>query len=373
MLITRQTNLTAHYVQFARFLRIHKFPVGPRDVTLALEATEHIMPSSYDEFRMVLSSIFIRRELHISKFDSLFDKYWKEIERAENAKEKKVAEKKKKKVQRAPSITDLKSWLFNGRLDEEKTVAGADAAQNVLQKDFASFDKNGLQQIRKIIQIIAKKIALAESRRYHKTKKRKQIDLRKTVANATKKEGELVRLYYRKPKPKKVKIVLVCDVSRSMELYSQFLIQFMLGFQSAVQKIEAFIFSTDLHYITPLIDHQNVQESISDLSNKYLGWSGGTRIGHSLHQLVREHNNRLGSSSVFIVLSDGWETGDIELLQSSMKAIHRKVSKVIWLNPLAGQDDYVPEVAGMKAALPYIDLLAPAHNINSLARLVRKL
>lgn len=373
MVIKRQTDLTAHYVQFARYLRTHQFPVGPRDVSLTLEATELLIPTSFEDFKIILSSIFVRREVHIQKFDLLFDTYWKEIERAENSNEKKVEEKKKKKIQKAPSITDLKSWLYNGRSDEEKIVAGADAAENVHHKDFASFDKSELRQIRKIIQIIAKKIAIEKSRRYQKTKKRKKIDLRKTVAKATQKNGELLRLYYCKPKPKRLKIILVCDVSRSMELYSQFLLQFMLGFQSAVQKIEAFIFSTDLHYVSPLIDHQNIQESLSDLSERYLGWSGGTKIGHSLDQLLREHNNRLSSRSIFMILSDGWETGDVDLLQSSMKSIHRKVSKVIWLNPLASNKEYEPEVAGLKAAMPYIDLLAPAHNISSLSRLVRKL
>jgi uncharacterized protein with von Willebrand factor type A (vWA) domain len=162
----------------------------------------------------------------------------------------------------------------------------------------------------------------------------------------------------------------LCDVSKSMDLYATFLLQFMYAFQQVYRRVETFAFSTSLQCITALLKQNDFTKSMHELSSQNKNWSGGTRIGESLHSFVKEYSKHvLNKRSIVIILSDGWDTGNIELLEQSIKFIHARSKKVIWLNPLAGYTSYRPEVAGMKAALPYIDVFAPVHNVESLKQL----
>ena len=155
-----------------------------------------------------------------------------------------------------------------------------------------------------------------------------------------------------------------------MELYSAFLIQFMYAFQQVYRRMETFVFSTSLKRVTSLLKQKNFNEAMQQLSNENNGWSGGTRIGESLNAFVNEHGKKLiDSKTIVIILSDGWDTGNIDLIKTNMEFIHTKSKKMIWLNPLAGFEDYKPHVSAMKAAMPFIDVFAPVHNVESLKRL----
>ncbi len=195
-------------------------------------------------------------------------------------------------------------------------------------------------------------------------------DLRKTLRKNLRRGGELLDIIHRRPKRNRLKLVLLCDVSRSMELYSAFLIQFMYAFQQVYRRMETFVFSTSLKRITSLLKQKNFHEAMQHLSNENNGWSGGTRIGESLNAFVNEYGKKLiDSKTIVVILSDGWDTGNIDLIKSNMEFIHAKSKKLIWLNPLAGFEDYKPHVSAMKAALPFIDVFAPVHNVESLKRL----
>ncbi len=165
---------------------------------------------------------------------------------------------------------------------------------------------------------------------------------------------------------------MLCDVSKSMELYSTFLLQFLYAFQQVYQRMETFTFSTSLQRITPLLRQKHFGEALELLSVENEGWNSGTRIGESLNTFVTDYSNKLiDSRTIVIILSDGWDTGNIEMLKQSMHQIHIKAKKVIWLNPLAGYNNYRPEVAGMKAAMPFVDIFAPVYNLASLRRLAK--
>jgi uncharacterized protein len=157
-----------------------------------------------------------------------------------------------------------------------------------------------------------------------------------------------------------------------MELYSAFLIQFMYAFQQVYRRMETFVFSTSLKRITSLLKQKNFQDAMQQLSNENNGWSGGTRIGESFAAFVYEYGKKLiDSKTIVVILSDGWDTGNIDLIKSNMEFIHARSKKLIWLNPLAGFEDYKPHVSAMKAALPFIDVFAPVHNVESLKKLGR--
>jgi uncharacterized protein with von Willebrand factor type A (vWA) domain len=142
----------------------------------------------------------------------------------------------------------------------------------------------------------------------------------------------------------------------------------MYAFQQ-VYRMETFVFSTSLTRITAVLKQKNFSEILNLLAEKS-GWSGGTRIGDSLEEFVNVYSKKLvDSKTIVIMVSDGWDTGNIDLLETNMKYIHDKAKKVIWLNPLAGYSSYSPDAAAMKAAMPYIDKFAPVHNVESLRRL----
>ena len=179
--------------------------------------------------------------------------------------------------------------------------------------------------------------------------------------------------HYRR-KRKRLKLVLLCDVSKSMDLYSRFLIQFIYAFQSVYRRIETFVFSTALHRITEILRSEELYSALDQLSGTVPEWSGGTKIGSSLEQFVSQHGLKLvDSQTVVLIISDGWDTGDVDLLENSMRFLNKQARNVIWLNPLKGSSGYEPTTRGMLAALPFIDIFASAHNLNSLRKLVSHL
>ena len=179
-----------------------------------------------------------------------------------------------------------------------------------------------------------------------------------------------MEIAFRKPKRNRTKLVIICDTSRSMELYAAFLLQFMYAFQHVYSRVETFAFSTSLQHITNLLKQNDFYAAMRVLSAQNEGWSGGTRIGKSLAEFVKNHATKaLDKKTIVIIMSDGWDTGDLDLLHQSMETMHSRCKKLIWLNPLAGYADYKPHVAGMRTALPFTDIFAAVHNAESLKSL----
>ncbi|MDP4821421.1 MAG: VWA domain-containing protein, partial [Saprospiraceae bacterium] len=167
---------------------------------------------------------------------------------------------------------------------------------------------------------------------------------------------------------------LICDVSRSMELYSRFLIHFMFGLQQAFSRMETFVFGTRLTRITAAMQAENFDKALQQLQEQVPDWFGGTRIGASLEQFCTEFSHQLlNKKTIVLIMSDGWDTGGIDTLEKSMQTLHKKSAKVIWLNPLAGNLNYQPSVRAMEVALPYVDVHLAAHNIDSLKALLKHL
>ena len=186
--------------------------------------------------------------------------------------------------------------------------------------------------------------------------------------------GDPFALAYKKRRPTSYKFVLLLDISGSMNFYSLFLVRFAYALQESFRRVETFLFSTSLVGISDLLRTRSLPDALRRLSQRDAGWSGGTKIGESLREFNQQHGRRLLSrDTVFIILSDGWETGEPELLADEMRKARRRVLKTIWLNPLLGLKDYQPATRGMAAALPFVDVFAPAHNLESLLALEKHL
>ena len=370
-MITRQTSLSKNIVQFCRFLRQKGFGVTIEEESLSLQALQFIDYNNNDVFRQALKATLCHNKPQTDEFDSLFHAYWKQLDEAVGSKTKED-QKNKPAFQQQTSYKALKKWLHGNGNKETEETATYSMQETLLRKDFSTVPENEVEELMQTIRSIAKRLAAKTNRRYEFSAKTDLPDLRKTLRKNLRRGGELLDIVHRRPKRNRIKLVLLCDVSRSMELYSAFLIQFMYAFQQVYRRMETFVFSTSLKRVTALLKQKNFSEAMQQLSNENNGWSGGTRIGESLNAFVNEYGKKLiDSKTIVIILSDGWDTGNIEQIKNNMEFIHAKSKKLIWLNPLAGFEDYKPHVSAMKAALPFIDVFAPVHNVDSLKKLGR--
>jgi uncharacterized protein with von Willebrand factor type A (vWA) domain len=238
-------------------------------------------------------------------------------------------------------------------------------------QDFATFSADQLDEVLRLTVLIARRLARRISRRRRPVRRRGRVDLRRTLrANLTR--ADLIDLRFRARKRKKTKLVLLCDVSGSMDLYSRFLLQFLFAVQSVFRRVETFAFSTRLTRITDHLRARSYRQVLRRLQD-VRDWSGGTRIGESLAEFNREWGRIVDRRTIVIILSDGWDTGDPEVLATEMLRIKRRAGRVIWLNPLLGNPSYEPLTRGMAAALPLVDHFAPAHNLASLRDLAQRL
>lgn len=373
-MIQRHTSLSAHVVAFCRFLRTEGFTLGAAEESLALEAVSHLGFSSDQEaFRLCLKATLARSKSQQERFDHLFPKYFKELEQAVDSGIKKDGRsgKDRAKPQQAPGLEALKSWLYGKATDETVEIAAASGTEALFDKDFSRFNADELAEIQQLIRRLARTLAFRWSRRQTRTKRHKGLDIRQTLRQNLRRGGELLELRYVRRKIQRRQLLLVCDVSKSMELYSNFLIQFSYAFQQSFRQIETFVFGTELQRVTPLLRGAEYNDALERLQGHAAAWSGGTRIGESLQALNQDHRHLLRTQTVVIILSDGMDTGAPELLAAELRLLRSRCARLIWLNPLAGYPGYSPRTRGMEAALPFVDIFAPAHNLESLQALAR--
>ena len=179
-------------------------------------------------------------------------------------------------------------------------------------------------------------------------------------------------LFYKQKKKRLKRLVMLTDVSGSMDRYARFVLPFMLGFRGVGSRAEVFVFSTSLTSITFIVRHMSIEKALKRICQEVPEWSGGTRIGYSLHQFNQVYGRKLvNQRTVVVILSDGWDLGGKQLLRKEMETLARNAYCVIWLNPLAGDPDYEPVCRGMRTALPYVDYFFPADNLQSLKRVGR--
>ncbi len=378
-MISRLTSLSAHMVAFSRFLRANGIPLGPDREADALKALAEINLGDEAQFYLAMRSIFPQNRKQLRAFDELYAKYWKELAKAVDAKIKDDAKeskpKKKKNDQNGEaSFEALKNWLSGNRQAEQEELAAYSLGEPLSQKDFGSYTDEDLYEARRIIRTLVQRMAKTMSRRYEATRSGGQLDLRRILRNNFRKGDEIIDLFYRRPARNKIRLVLLCDVSKSMELYSRFWVQFMYAFQNLYQSIETFVFSTKLCRITEDLKEMEYTQALENLKERVPHWSGGTDIGATLREFTQEYAmKKLNSRTIVLIISDGMDTGEGDDLALNMERIRRKARRVIWLNPLAGSPDYRPEVKALKAVLPHLDLHAPAHNLESLKRVVEQL
>ncbi len=376
-LIQRQLSMSANIVQFCRYLRAKDYRIGPEEEADALRSLAFLPIGDQETFRLALKSLLARSRMQQEQFDAHFDRYWKELEKAVDAKTEdkpdgwsnRGANKKSKQE----SFQALKSWLYGeGKEDEEEGAITSYSAKEVLtKKDFSAMTDDELRLVMRLLQQIARSIVRKKSRLPKPSKLKKQLDLKRTMRYNLRRGSSIQRFLFSEKKEKKLKLVLLCDVSKSMDLYSRFLIHFIYAFQNAYDRIDTFVFSTALHQVSEILKEYEFTRAFEIISERIPHWSGGTKIGQSIADFIADYSHGLlDKNTIVLILSDGWDTGEPEILAEAMQQLQKSASRVIWLNPLAGSPDYQAEVTGMKTALPFIDVFAAAHNVESLKKIV---
>ncbi len=213
-------------------------------------------------------------------------------------------------------------------------------------------------------------MALRVRRRQRSSRRRGRVSLRRTIRKSMGSGGEPVVLLHNEPRPKKQRLIVLLDVSGSMDRYSFYLLRFILAMKAHFRQMEAFIFSTSLVRISRALMQDRLDLVLERISGMADQWSGGTRIGASLREFHDRFGKRmLNGSPLLVIMSDGLDTGDVGVLREEMNYLQRRVRKVVWLNPLKGMEGYAPTARGMEAALPHVDEFRTAHNLQSILEL----
>ncbi|MBC8259943.1 MAG: VWA domain-containing protein [SAR324 cluster bacterium] len=374
-------SLSANLVSFCSYLRKNGLGLGLGEQMDALRALEKVNIEQGIAFRMALRTTLAKSIQEQEIFDEHYQHFWHVWDSAENLHERYKAKKEEPAavvIDARPhkqTFVSINDWLGGAEKAEvEKEAAGYSPFETEDERDFSTFQAEELAVVMQLINEAGKALATRFSRRTLNAKKRGLIDLRRTMRLSLRRGGEILDLAFKQRRRQRLKLVLLCDVSKSMDLYSRFLIQFIYAFQSVYRRIETFVFSTSLHQITETLRKEELYTALAQLSRTVPDWSGGTKIGASLGQFVSQHGLKLvDSQTVVLIISDGWDTGEVDLLENNMRFLQKHARKVIWLNPLKGSSGYEPTTRGMQAALPFIDIFASAHNLNSLRKLVSHL
>jgi uncharacterized protein with von Willebrand factor type A (vWA) domain len=364
---------------FARLLHDAGLEAGPRRLTDATRALGYIDLKQHRDFRSALRSVFVSRKEDIPTFEAAFDIFWSPPDPRVAAG---VLPGRSRALPMSPERA--KAWaaalgMNRSEMNQEQdpttvpaSSSGYSAEELLRQKDFEHMTWEESEQVRRLLEQAPWRVAERKTRRL-RASAAGRIDLRRSARHAIRSSGELMRLFRRRPRVRRRPLVLICDVSGSMERYSRLLMIFAHAIARR-EDLEAFVFSTRLTRVTRLLRYRDLDRSLESVSKGVHDFSGGTRIGDALADFNRHWARRvLGHGAVVIIVSDGWDRGDPEQLSRELIHLRRSAHRLIWLNPLLGTEGYQPLTRGMAAALPHVDDFKAAHNVKALDDLGRLL
>ncbi len=323
-------------------------------------------------------SLLVNRREQMRLFETIFNFFWRKANVASPLAKQKTPLAPRHKRPKQHQYAAMLMARAIGKTDQEiemvdkaETYSDADMLQ---QKEFAQMTGEELDQVKRLIQQMTWDISKRITRRRVQAKSGHQLDLRNGMRSATKYGGVPLELAYQKRKIKERPIVLLADISGSMEKYSRLMLQFFYSVAQSHKNVESFVFGTRLTRITGDLKLKNIDRAVDQAAREVRDWNGGTRIGESFATFNREWARRvIRRGAIVIVVSDGWERGDSGLLVREMRYLQHRCHRLVWLNPLSGRQTYEAKVEGMAAALPYVDDFLPIHNLQSLKELAKHL
>jgi uncharacterized protein with von Willebrand factor type A (vWA) domain len=374
--------LQTRLVEFVRLARSNNFRVG---VAEELDAQNVALKCGLDNstrLRWGLRALLCSDQDDWQRFDELYDAYWlptnvksrystaagglaKKPPDASNPTEASSQEALRSSGADSQSLDEA-----NEAVDGSGTREGASFNATLAKMDFQALaDPDEMRAVEALVDRLARQMRKRAIRRQRVSKTGKKIDLRKTLRGSLRFGGTPLVLNYKQRVKRQPRLVLIVDVSRSMSMYSFFFLRFARALVTVFRDVSVFAYHTQLLPITEALRQTDLIRVRNSLAMVSQGWSGGTRIGESLATFNDKYGQILNSRSIAVIVSDGLDTGDPDYLATQLARIKPRCSKLVWLNPLLGRSGYEPVSQGMQAALPYLDLFAPAHNLNSLKML----
>jgi uncharacterized protein with von Willebrand factor type A (vWA) domain len=370
---------------FVRTLRDNGFKIGLAETGDALEILAAPLAGRPSTLKPALRSLFCATHSDWERFDEIFEAFWqgRGIHQARtlagSALESRAPARHLKDVGPRAGTPGLPDHVErrhdddggDGAGDGRGRREGASRFENLTSADLRHIvDPADIAQAHALAARLSRAMRARLVRRERVRRRGRRLDLRRTIHRNVSHGGTLVELAWRRRKIKPLRLVFLLDASGSMSLYTAFFVRFLHGVVDAFRESEAFVFHTRLAHVSASLRDRDVTRAVDKLSLMAQGIGGGTKIGESLATFNRWHARRvINSRTAVMIVSDGYDTGTPEQLGEEMRRLRRRCRRIIWLNPLIGWRDYSPQARGMQAALPYIDLFAPAHNLESLAAL----
>jgi uncharacterized protein len=370
---------------FLRTLRDNGFAVGLQEGQDAAS----LMTAGYIErpglLRSALKHLLSARKSDWDRFDGIFDAFWlgKRVRsrsltmgstQAANSPSLKSLQDRKSEPGASEAATDQVPADGSDAPEHragEGRMEGASRADNLTEVDFRKLaDPDQIEQAHAVAARLARTMRTRLTRRDLARRRGYRLDLRRTIHQNISHGGVPISLVKRQRKTKPLRLVVLLDASGSMSMYTGVFLRFIHGVLDEFREAEAFLFHTRLAYVSDAMKEKDAGRALDRLSIMAQGAGGGTKIGESLQTFNRWHAARvLHSRSCVMIVSDGYETGDAALLGREMAALAKRCRRIVWLNPMMAWQGYAPEAAGIKAALPHIDLYAPANTLKSLTEL----
>ncbi|HSP17133.1 MAG TPA: VWA domain-containing protein [Thermoanaerobaculia bacterium] len=366
---------------FGRILRLLGLHVDPGSMIDLVTALQFVEIGRRSDFYFAARGLLVQRREDIPRFDEAFEFFWRSRGRELTSLDLRALGEqrrfKRPKFSPAP-LREVSATEGEGKPSDRPPIIEATLTYSdrevLRQKDFGDLSAEELSAVQRLIAEIVWRVRDRRTRRLRPGHGR-LLDLRRTLRRNLKYGGEIFRWAEREPKIKPRPLVIIADVSGSMERYTRLLLLFTYGLAKALeQKVEAFVFSTRLTRITHQLKERDLDRALREVARAVPDWSGGTRIGDALRSFNFDWGRRvLGHGALTLVISDGWDRGDVEVLGTEIARLQRNSRRLIWLNPLLGSPEYEPLTRGIQAALPYIDDFLPVHNLASLEDLAEYL
>lgn len=369
--------LLPNLIQFARLLRALGLDVTPTHIHTLLAALELVQLDDRRRFRDAARAVLVGRREHFELFDRAFELFWSASALKPRV-ELDLGRMKRRSPRRTEEhlATDLPASatapVVETPLVELRHTYSA--VEKLRHKDFAELTDDELRLVRRLMQEQMLRLAPRRTRRFADSRAGDRLDVRGSLRRSLRHGGELLDLAWRKRREKTRPLVVLCDISGSMEPYSRILLQFIYSLRTATDHREAFVFGTRLTRITRQLAHRDVDQALKQAAGAVLDWGGGTRIGEALKRFNYDWARRvLGHGAVVLVISDGWDRGETELLDREVARLARSCDRLLWLNPLLGSPGYEPLTRGIKVILRHVDDFLPVHNLVSLEQLAQVL
>ncbi|MBN9070830.1 MAG: VWA domain-containing protein [Rhizobiales bacterium] len=369
-------------VYFARTLRKAGMRVGPASVKDGIEAVLAAGIGSRDDFYWTLHAVLVTRHEDHPVFDEAFRLFWKSRELIEKmiAMFSPVAPEHRERQKKRAAESRVADALFEGHrkaqppreipeieVDARFTTSGDEVLRG---RDFAQMTAAELGEAKRAIAALRLPFDSVATRRHRPDPRGRRPYPRAMMRAAVRTGGELVLPKFRSPREVHPPLVVLADISGSMSQYTRIFLHFLHALADKRRRVHTFVFGTRLTNLTRQMRHRDPDQALAECSNAVKDWSGGTRIGDTLHEFNRLWSRRvLGQGAVVLLITDGLERDDVGELGKEMERLRKSCRRLIWLNPLLRFEGFEPRARGVRAMLPHVDEFRPVHNLNALADL----